>query len=121
MPVELMAAAFIIAFAAIVVLGHVLVVAAIYKCLREDYAGARTRSATSDTTMADDRAKRAASAATLSDTLKPQQAHALSVRRLLRSARLREGGDPELRIAALDPRLRENERRSSLKSSAGST
>ena len=69
MPVELMAAAFIIAFAAIVVLGHVLVVAAIYKCLREDYAGGRTRSATSDTTMADDRAKRAASAATLSDTL----------------------------------------------------
>jgi hypothetical protein len=100
MPLELIAGAFIIAFGAIVVLGHVLVAAAIYKCLREDYAGGRSRRTTSAMTTADDGIKSVTHAANLCETLKPQQARALSVRRVLRSGRPREGGDPGLQTAA---------------------
>jgi hypothetical protein len=73
MALELIAGAFIIAFAGIVVLGHVLVVVAIYKCRREDYAGGRTRSATSDMPAADDGIKGAAPAANLSEILQKKE------------------------------------------------
>ena len=43
--VELMLAAFIAAYVAVVALGHVLLIAAIYKYLREDSAGGRGRKA----------------------------------------------------------------------------
>jgi hypothetical protein len=73
MLLELIAGAFIIAFGAIVVLGHVLVAAALYKCLREDYAGGRARSATSGMTAADDDIKRATPAANLSEVLRKKE------------------------------------------------
>ena len=41
MLVELIVTALVAAFVAVVVLGHVLLVAAIYKCLREDNDGGR--------------------------------------------------------------------------------
>jgi hypothetical protein len=41
--IELIVIAVVAAYLAIVVLGHVLLVAAIYKCLREDYMGGRGR------------------------------------------------------------------------------
>ena len=44
--VELILAACIAAYVAIVALGHVLLIAAIYRCLREDSAGGRGRGAT---------------------------------------------------------------------------
>lgn len=53
MPVELIVAALIIAYLVIAALGHVLVVVAIYKCLREDYADGRGRRPASGTTTAD--------------------------------------------------------------------
>jgi hypothetical protein len=43
MLIELIAAAFIAAYVAVVALGHVLLIAAIYKYLREDSAGGRGR------------------------------------------------------------------------------
>jgi hypothetical protein len=43
--VELILAASIAAYVAIVALGHVLLIAAIYRCLREDSAGGRGRRA----------------------------------------------------------------------------
>ena len=46
MLIELIAAAFIAAYVAVVALGHVLLIAAIYKYLREDSAGGRGRKAT---------------------------------------------------------------------------
>jgi hypothetical protein len=45
MLIELIVAAFIAAYVAIVALGHVLLIAAIYKYLREDSAGGRGRKA----------------------------------------------------------------------------
>jgi hypothetical protein len=41
--IELVLAAFVAAYAAVVALGHVLLVAAIYKCPREDSSGGRGR------------------------------------------------------------------------------
>jgi hypothetical protein len=41
--IELIVIAVVTAYLAIVVLGHVLLIAAIYKCLREDYMGGRGR------------------------------------------------------------------------------
>jgi hypothetical protein len=45
MLIELIMAAFIAAYVAVVALGHVLLIAAIYKYLREDSAGGRGRKA----------------------------------------------------------------------------
>jgi hypothetical protein len=45
--IELIVIAIVVAYLAIVVLGHVLLVAAICKCLREDYMGGRGRRTTS--------------------------------------------------------------------------
>ena len=45
MLIELIVAAFIAAYVAVVALGHVLLIAAIYKYLREDSAGGRGRRA----------------------------------------------------------------------------
>jgi hypothetical protein len=75
MSVDLIAAALILAFAAVVGLGHVLVIAAIYRILREDRARGGRR-ASSDTITADDGAKRAFGAANLDETIEPQHAHA---------------------------------------------
>jgi hypothetical protein len=41
MLVELIMMALVVAYIGVVVLGHVLLVAAIYRCLREDYFGGR--------------------------------------------------------------------------------
>jgi len=41
--IELIVIAVVTAYLAIVVLGHVLLIAAIYKCLREDHMGGRGR------------------------------------------------------------------------------
>jgi hypothetical protein len=112
MSVDLIAAALIIAFAGIVALGHVLVVAAIYKCLREDYAGGQGQRTANGTTTADDGAKRTAGAVSFSETLEPQGTRAFGARGLLRSARPGERhpaalasrgprcGDQELRTTA---------------------
>jgi hypothetical protein len=43
MLVELIMMALVVAYAGAVVLGHVLLVAAIYRCLREDYFGGRRK------------------------------------------------------------------------------
>ncbi len=99
MPLELIVAALISAYLGILALGHVLVIAAIYKCLREDYIGGRGRSTTADPTI-DTGAKRAAGAVNLSESLEPQHMHALGARCLLGSARARERGDPELQAAS---------------------
>jgi hypothetical protein len=74
MPLDLIAAGLIIAFAGIVALGHVLVGTAIYKCLREDYAASRDRKVSSDMTTPDDDVKRAAGAEKISETLELQRA-----------------------------------------------
>ena len=97
MSVDLIAAALILAFVAVVVLGHVLVIAAIYRILREDYM--RGRRTTTDPTIDID-AKRAAGAVSLSESLKPQRMHALGARWLLESARRRKNRDPEMRAAS---------------------
>ena len=47
MLIELIVIAIVVAYLAIVALGHVLLVAAICKCLREDYMGGRGRRTTS--------------------------------------------------------------------------
>src|SRR5262245_2011587 len=57
MPLELIVTALISVYLVIAALGHVLVVAAIYKCLREDYIGGRGRRTTTDPTI-DSGAKR---------------------------------------------------------------
>jgi hypothetical protein len=57
MSVELTVAALIVVYLAIAALGHVLVVVAVYKCLREDYAGGRRQRTTTGTTPADDGAR----------------------------------------------------------------
>jgi hypothetical protein len=43
MLVELIMMALVTAYVGVVVLGHVLLVAAIYRCLREDYVGGRRK------------------------------------------------------------------------------
>ena len=97
MPLELIVAALISVYLGILALGHVLVIVAIYKCLREDYM--RGRRTTTDPTIDID-AKRAAGEVSLSESLKPQRMHALGARWLLGSARRRESRDPELRAAS---------------------
>ena len=97
MPLELIVTALISVYLVIVALGHVLVIAAIYKCLREDYM--RGRRTTTDPTIDID-AKRAAGAVSLSETLEPQRMHALGARWLLESARRRENRDPEMWAAS---------------------
>lgn len=99
MSIDLIAAALILAFAAVVVLGHVLVIAAIYRILREDHA-AGGRRAMSEPTTANDDAKRAAGAEKLDDTIEPQHAHAFWARLFSRSTRPRQSGGPRLRTAA---------------------
>jgi hypothetical protein len=47
MSIELIAAGFVAAYLGIAALGHVLVIAAIGKCVREDYFGGRGRKAAS--------------------------------------------------------------------------
>jgi hypothetical protein len=54
MSVELTVAALIVVYLAIAALGHVLVVVAVYKCLREDYAGGRRQRTTTGATTAGD-------------------------------------------------------------------
>lgn len=54
MSVELTVAALIVVYLAIAALGHVLVVVAVYKCLREDYAGGRRQRTTTGRTPADE-------------------------------------------------------------------
>jgi hypothetical protein len=71
MAVELIAGAFILGFAAIAVLGHVLVVTAIYKCLREDYLAGRGRRTTGGS-AADTGTQRAAGAVNLGEAREPQ-------------------------------------------------
>jgi hypothetical protein len=99
MSVDLIAAALIVAFAAVVGLGHVLVIAAIYRILREDHAGGGRR-ASSDPTTATDDANRAAGAASLGETIEPQHVHAFGARWLSRFARRRQIQDPGLRTVA---------------------
>src|SRR5262245_9770107 len=99
MPFELIMAALISVYLVILALGHVLVIAAIYKCLREDYIGGRGRRTTADPTI-DTGGKRATGAINLSESLEPQHMHALGARWLLGSARRRESRDPELRAAS---------------------
>jgi hypothetical protein len=97
MPLELIVTALIGVYLVIVALAHVLVIVAIYKCLREDYM--RGRRTTTDPTIDID-AKRAAGAVSLSESLKPQRMHALGARWLLESARRRKNRDPEMRAAS---------------------
>jgi hypothetical protein len=98
MPLELIVTALISVYLVIVALGHVLVIAAIYKCLREDYMRGRGRRTTTDPTIDID--ARAAGAVSLSESLKPQRMHALGARWLLESARRRKNRDPEMRAAS---------------------
>ena len=97
MSIDLIAATLILAFAAVVVLGHVLVIAAICRILREDHGGRRASSAT---TTANEGANCAAGAAKLDETIEPQQAHAFGARWLSISTRRRQMQDPGLRTAA---------------------
>jgi hypothetical protein len=99
MPLELIVTALISVYLVIVALGHVLVIAAIYKCLREDYMRGRGRRTTTDPTIDID-AKRAAGEVSLSESVKPQRMHALGARWLLESARRRKNRDPEMRAAS---------------------
>ena len=94
MSIDLIAAALILAFAAVVVLGHVLVIAAICS---EDHGGRRASSAT---TTANEGANCAAGAAKLDETIEPQHAHAFGARLRSRSARPRQSRGPGLRTAA---------------------
>ncbi|HET9245050.1 MAG TPA: hypothetical protein VFO15_04530 [Xanthobacteraceae bacterium] len=99
MPLELIVTALISVYLGIAALGHVLVIAAIYKCLREDYIGGRGRRTTTDPTI-DTGAKRALGAVNLRGSPAPQHMHALGASWLLGSARPRESEDPELRAAS---------------------
>lgn len=98
MPIELIVAALISVYLGILALGHVLVIVAVYKCLREDYIGGRGRRTATDPTI-DTGAKRAAGAVNFRGSPEPQHMHALGARWLLGSARPRESTDPELRAA----------------------
>ena len=54
MPIELIMTAPVAAYVMVAALGHALVLAAIYRCLREDYfSGRRRRTATDAPAMAD--------------------------------------------------------------------
>ena len=97
MSVDLIAAALILAFVAVVVLGHVLVIAAIYRILREDHGGRR---ANSTTTTTNEGANCAAGAAKLDETIEPRHAHTFGARLFSRSARPRQSRNPGLRTAA---------------------
>ncbi len=111
MPLELIVTALVSVYLVIVALGHVLVIAAIYKCLREDYIGGRGRRTTTGPAI-ETGAKRAAGAVNLSESLEPERMHALGARWLLGSARPRAGhpttlasreprsGAPQLRAAS---------------------
>jgi hypothetical protein len=75
MPVELIVAPLIIAFLLVAALGHVLLAAAIYKCLREDHVGGRGRGvAARNTPAADNDAARAADAAGFIETIRATKA-----------------------------------------------
>jgi len=50
MLVELIMMALVVAYIGVVVLGHVLLIAAIYRCLREDYFGGRRKTIEADDT-----------------------------------------------------------------------
>jgi hypothetical protein len=104
MSVDLIAAALILAFVVVVVLGHVLVIAAIYRILRENHA-AGDRRAITDPTTGNEEAKRAAGAANLGDTIEPQEANAVEARWLSRSAGPRHSRDRTLQPAAEQTRL----------------
>jgi hypothetical protein len=93
MPLELIVTALISVYLGILALGHVLVIAAIYKCLREDYIGGRRRRTTADPTID-------TAAVNLRGSPAPQHMHALGARWLLGSARARESADSELRAAS---------------------
>ena len=92
MPLGLIVTALISVYLVIAALGHVLVIAAIYKCLREDYIGGRGRRTTADPTIEP-------GAVNLRGSPAPQHMHALGAR-WLGSARPRESTDPELRAAS---------------------
>ena len=97
MSVDLIAAALILAFAAVVVLGHVLVIPAMYKCLREDYVRGNPNKSSGPT---DEGVKRGAGAANGGEAIEPQHAHAFGARLRSRSARPRQSRGPGLRAAA---------------------
>ena len=99
MSIDLIAAALILAFAAVVVLGHVLVIAAIYRIMREDRAGGGRRASNAVTT-ANEGANCAAGVAKLDEAIEPQHAHAFGARLFSRSARPRQSRGPGLRTAA---------------------
>jgi hypothetical protein len=98
MPLELIVTALVSVYLVIVALGHVLVIAAIYKCLREDYIGGRGRRTTTGPTI-EAGAKRAAGAVNLSESLEPQRMHALGARWLLGSARPPRGAPHDAGVA----------------------
>ena len=77
----------------------VLVIAAIYRILREDHA-AGGRRAMSDPTTANDDANRAAGAANLDESIEPRHAGAFEARWLSRSARPPRSRDARLQPAA---------------------
>jgi hypothetical protein len=99
MSIDLIAAALILAFVVVVVLGHVLVIAAIYRILREDHA-AGGRRAMSDPTKPNDDAKRAAGETSLDESIEPLHAGAFGARWLSRSARPPHSRDARLQPAA---------------------
>jgi len=99
MPLELIVTALISVYLVIVALGHVLVIAAIYKCLHEDHIGGRGRRTTTGPTIDPD-AKHAAGAVHLSESLETQRMHALGARWLLGCARRHESREAELRAAS---------------------
>jgi hypothetical protein len=85
MVVELILAASIAAYVAIVALGHVLLFAAIYRCLREDRAGGRGRRAAAreqETAVGDAESRTATRFARRRDATRPVTAG--SVIRLVR-------------------------------------
>jgi hypothetical protein len=70
MPLELIVAPLIIAFLLVAALGHVLLAAAIYKCLQEDHVGGRGRGAAArNTPIVDNDAARAAGTAGFIETI----------------------------------------------------
>lgn len=50
MPVELIMMALVVAYLGVVALGHVVLVTAIYRCLREDHVGGRRKTIDAGTT-----------------------------------------------------------------------
>jgi hypothetical protein len=69
MPIDLILAPLIIAFLVIAALGHVLLTAAIYKCLREDYVDGRgQRAGARDTKAAGNDGERAGGAGNFIET-----------------------------------------------------